>query len=356
MLSLKVVFSTASLLIFTIFIKPKNAFVLSSHLNLREVGRTSGTTDLFERKENGNGNIRYEKYEHDGWNLGIQYKLRGKTSEENRILNVFRSAEAKKSCDYPLLLIHPVGIGLSSWFWNPFMNEWNDSDIFCPDLIGCGNVGDEWKPDERGLFFPLDWVRQLETLLSDERFLNGRPCVVITQGGLAPVGVMLASRNPDLVKYLVLCSPPTWREMTTAIDPYELKRNYDFLTSKLGSYAFRLLESRKAIQFFSDLFLFKEKADEKWLERATSECNSKVRPAIAVFNSGLLNHRSFQEELVELTQPTLMLTGDTDSRAKGRTFYSNEIKFLSDKVISGRNVLPWESLSATIDEVKAFIA
>ena len=89
----------------------------------------------------------------------------------------------------PLLLIHPVGIGLASWFWDQFLDEWNGGEVYVPDLIGCGD-SEEWDPSEQGLFVPLDWVRQLETLWVAE---IRRPMVVMSQGGLAPLAIQLAS-------------------------------------------------------------------------------------------------------------------------------------------------------------------
>ena len=58
----------------------------------------------------------------------------------------------------------------------------------CP---GCGD-SDAWNPSQEGLFIPLDWVRGLEALWSQE---IQRECVVVVQGGLGPVGVQLAARQ-----------------------------------------------------------------------------------------------------------------------------------------------------------------
>lgn len=92
----------------------------------------------------------------------------------------------------PLLLVHPVGIGLDSWFWHPFLRLW-PGEAFAPDLIGCGR-SDAWDPAERGLFIPLDWVRGLEALW---RMHVRRPVILVSQGGLAPVALCLAAREND---------------------------------------------------------------------------------------------------------------------------------------------------------------
>ncbi|NEO28660.1 MAG: alpha/beta hydrolase, partial [Kamptonema sp. SIO4C4] len=42
----------------------------------------------------------------------------------------------------PLILIHPIGVGLSRQFWQRFIKEWynqgNTNPIYNPDLLGCG--------------------------------------------------------------------------------------------------------------------------------------------------------------------------------------------------------------------------
>ena len=118
-----------------------------------------------------------KRYSHDGWDLAFRFKEAAPGFEDAP----------------PLLLVHPVGIGLSSWFWDAFADEWEGAAVFAPDLIGCG-ASEEWDPDARGLFVPLDWARGCESLW---RAHIRRPCVVVAQGGLAPVGVSLAVREAD---------------------------------------------------------------------------------------------------------------------------------------------------------------
>ena len=89
--------------------------------------------------------------------------------------------------------------------------------------MGCGvkNGGDAWDPDCRGLSFPLGWVKVCESLLQTAIVQDpgtrrtGRGCVVVCQGGLAPVGVMLAARILLTIVKLVMTSPPAWNDMIT---------------------------------------------------------------------------------------------------------------------------------------------
>ena len=288
------------------------------------------------------GSIR--TYQYDGWDLTYRYKPASPGFESKA----------------PLLLVHPVGIGLSSWFWERFFEEWQGSELYAPDLIGCGvkNGGDAWDPDRRGLSFPLGWVQGCESLLHATivQKNKGRGCVVVCQGGLAPVGVLLAARNPQTVTKLVLTSPPTWKDMTTPVPEKELATNYGFLRSPVvGPLAFGVLETRWAIEFFSNLFLFQEKCDQRWLDLACDEIAPESRPPVAAFNAGFCNHRSFREELKSLTQPTLILSGEGDAeRTTKRKDYQTNMRECTMKSLPGKNVLPWESPEAFCVAIKSF--
>ena len=282
-------------------------------------------------------------YEYDGWKLTYRHK----------------AASPGREADAPLLLVHPIGIGLDSWFWEKFLGAWTGGDVYAPDLIGAGG-GDTWDPAERGLFVPLDWARGCEALWRQE---IRRPCVVVTQGGLAPVGVLLAARSAGdwdgarAVTKVVHCSPPTWEEMVTGVPEGELRRNYDALRSPLGRAAVGLLERRGPIKFFSDLFLFEEESDDAWLDNAAAACGAEVREPVLAFNAGLCNARSYEVELTEqIAQPTLVLSGRGDKREAARRGYEERMRACRLKMLPGANVLPWEAARETAEAIAEFAA
>lgn len=294
-------------------------------------------------------------YEHDSWTLSFRFQPASIGYERER----------------PIVLVHPVGIGIHSWFWERFMEDWSGPAVYAPDLIGCGiaNGGDKWDPSTKGLSFPLGWVQGVESLIQQKvltqpagvleslPFLKApskQGCVIVAQGGLAPVGVMLAARNPMSVSHLVLTSPPTWSDMTTAVPSKELSRNFNTLSSPiLGPLAFGVLESPWAVAFFSNAFLFQGKCDERWLALACQNTTAADRPPVIAFNSGFCNHRSFEKELTELTQPTLILCGKTDkSRTKERTKYVTIMSKCVIEELNGKNILPWESSLDVVEAIK----
>ena len=315
--------------------------------------------------------ITVERYGYDGWNLTYRY----------------RPATPGHEGDEPLILIHPVGIGCSAWIWTKMMEEWKGGAVYAPNLIGCGleDGNDALDPDKRGLSVPLGWVKAVEALIQEKalapptridagndsdkggilgRFRtktsNGMPpasCTVVVQGGSAPIGVLLASRNPTVVSKLVLTSPPTWDDMTTATPEEQLAKNYNFYRSFWGKLAFAALESRWAVRLFSNLFLFLEECDERWVDLSTSREATTVeaRPPVAIFNSGFLQHRSYEEELRELIeQPVLIISGSGDKRAEKRVEYESEMKLCTLATLRGTNVLPWEAPAKVCEAIQTF--
>jgi hypothetical protein len=140
--------------------------------------------------------MKVQSYKHNDWNLTYLYK----------------KASPGRENDPPIILVHPVGIGISSWFYKKLMTEFTDNPpLYAPDLIGCGlrHGADRWDPEKVGLFFPLSWVEGVETLLNTvvlprwretqqsqqssfftrSYYLNSsasssKGCLVLVQGGL----------------------------------------------------------------------------------------------------------------------------------------------------------------------------
>jgi pimeloyl-ACP methyl ester carboxylesterase len=280
-----------------------------------------------------------EKYEHEDWNLTYLYKAPSPGRED----------------DAAIVFVHPVGAGISSWFWERVMNDFDDNPaLYAPDLIGCGleHGADAWIPEERGLFFPLSWVQGIETLIQEKLIWGDtqKQCHVVVQGGLAVVGVLLAHRNPEIVSKLILSSPPPYRQLINEIPQNDLKRNYNFLRSRVfGTIAFSLLETRWATQFFSNLFLFAEECDEEWLKKTKEAALKEARPPVQSFNAGLLQHRSFERELKDIEQETLIISGESDKRQFQRESYIAEMRKCKHIRMAGCNVLPWESYHEFVD-------
>lgn len=305
------------------------------------------TTKSYNEDGCNNSAIDYRLFTHDGWTCAYRYKAA-------------QSPECQRRYQ-PLLLIHPVGIGLSSWFWLNLMQKYR-GEVYAIDLIGCGTIGgDMWDPQIRGMFFPRTWSEQCASLLL-QRDIR-RPCAVVCQGAVAPVGVLLTHSYPQFVSHLTLTSPPEYKDMIQPIPNFSLERNYRFYQSPVwGNLAFSALENRRAIQLFSNLFLFDSPitVDDIFVTNAIKECRDSnkvlLRNPIKAFNSGLLLHRSLKVELDSIRQPTLILCGESDSlRNKNRQGYQDFMKKCTLKIIRGKNILPWEFPEEVCNELVEFI-
>jgi len=250
-----------------------------------------------------------------------------------------------------------------------FLEEWVGAEVVVPDLIGCGE-SEPWEPSERGLFVPLDWARALEELWRRE---IRRPCVVLAQGGLAPLAVMLAARESDdwrghqAIAAIVLASPPEWSTLANGLDDGEVVRNFELLSasigspSPLGTLCYRTLCARPFVRFFSAAFLFADTANtefDRFLEACLAQARPERRWPVIAFNAGLVGLRGLEAELTSLPQPTLVLAGESGGKPKaddGRDF-AERMRECTVRQLPGRNVLPWESASATCAALGDFVA
>jgi len=244
----------------------------------------------------------------------------------------------------PILLIHPVGIGLSSWFWKKL----DLPAAVAPDLPGCTSASSVESVN--------DWYAFcMENIQSmNKGFPFGRKCAIVAQGGLAPLGVQLAADNPDKISHLILTSPPTYEELCSEISESELQRNLDFLT-RFEVPAFSILESARAVRFFSNQFLFADACDDEWVSACVGDKNElrRTRRAVQLFNAGYLNAPSFQRQLESLQQPVLILQGTADKR--NRKSWTDNLRQCEIARIAGQNVLPWENPEAVASVIQDFV-
>jgi pimeloyl-ACP methyl ester carboxylesterase len=299
----------------------------------------------------------------------------------------------------PILLIHPVGIGMASWFWNPLHQAFTDRAscignssghhpaLYAVNLVGCGATEQNaaltlqlsptttWSSETSTAHPPFQnpapesvpwlWIRQCETLIHTvivQPMQAGidatrRNVTIMAQGGLAPIALALARRNPETISHLILTSPPIWTDLTTCVPESALSLNVQVLCSPLGRLAFALLETRAAVQFFSNAFLFGSRTPctDAWWEPALCEAGPVVRPPVQIFNAGYCLQASVVDalDLQVLPQPTLILQGKEDERS--RTEFLASMRDCHLVTLPGKNVLPWESPEETASAIREFI-
>jgi pimeloyl-ACP methyl ester carboxylesterase len=291
-----------------------------------------------------------------------------------------------------IVLIHPVGIGMASWFYDRLLEAWpkaavsgrydqNDREgltsatLFAPNLRGCGR-------QDASLFHSVvdtvtlisfeGWVQDcaafVDTVVMKESPLftppasfpftfrprkpNDNRCHLVVQGGLAPLGLELARRYPRTIRSLTLCSPPEVLRITPQAD---IEKNLRLLASPLGNAAIeRLLENPIAIRLFSDLFLFASPCDPEWVRQASLECGHVVRRAVQFFNSGGCS-RVTSADLPPLDQPVLILQGSADVRRRTAEYVASTSRVEVRTLQGAKNVLPWEASVETAAAIQDFI-
>ena len=265
----------------------------------------------------------------------------------------------------PLVLIHPIGVGLSHKFWQRFIDEWlkrnPDSLIYNPDLLGCG-AGDM----PAIAYYPIDWAKQLQYFIDT---IVKQPVILIVQGASFPIAIELVRLMPTEVKGLVLSAPPAWRTMTDAAKPTQQKLLWNLLFDSplgLGNLFYRYARRCQFIESFSvrQLFASPENVDRQWLDELTAGAKDiDSRYAVFSFLAGFWR-QDYSMAIAEIQQPTLVVFGKQSSsisrEGKSETVPERLAAYISHlpqgqgSVIPGRNVLPYESTSEFVEVVTDF--
>lgn len=264
----------------------------------------------------------------------------------------------------PLLLIHPIGVGLSRHFWDRFCLEWQRSGlqnaIYNPDLLGCG---DSEMPHVACT--PMDWARQLQVFL---REVVQQPAVILVQGALAPVAIDLVQLQPDLVRGLVLSGPPAWALMSRETASWGHRLSWNLFDSPLGTAFYRYARRSQFLQSFSIRQLFADAAavDPEWLNQLQDGAKDPAsRYAVFSFLAGFWR-QDYRAKIAAIAQPTLILVGEQASSISREGKQETPDERIADYLnclpngqsakIPGRNVLSYESTTAFVAAVKPFIA
>ncbi|AFZ57475.1 alpha/beta hydrolase [Anabaena cylindrica FACHB-243] len=263
----------------------------------------------------------------------------------------------------PLLLIHPIGVGLSRQFWQRFCHEWYQTNhqniIYNPDLLGCG------ESDMPPLAYkPIDWAKQLQHFLHT---VVQKPVIIIAQGALSTVAIELIKLEPNLIKGLILSGPTAWSVTTKNAPKWQQNLLWIIFNSPLGNAFFRYARTRKFLVSFSTekLFASSEAVDEEWLDTLIADAkNMGGRYAVFSFLARFWQ-RDYSGDIASLRQPTLVVLGDTASAISKEGKKETPDERLADYLaclpqgrgmkISGRNVLPYESTAAFVATISSFV-
>ncbi|MEH1983256.1 alpha/beta fold hydrolase [Nostoc sp.] len=263
----------------------------------------------------------------------------------------------------PLLLIHPIGVGLSRQFWQRFCREWYNqgqlNSIYNPDLLGCG------ESDMPHLAYtPNDWAEQLQYFLQE---VVQKPVIVVVQGALLPVAIQLVQKESNLIAGLVLSGPPAWALMTNKSPKWQEKFLWNVLDSPFGSPFYRYARTPKFLRSFStrQLFASENAVDAEWLNTLVAGAeNLASRHAVFSFLAGFWRD-DYTSFIASIEQPTLTVVGETASSISQDNKKETPDELLAHYLaclpqsrgikINGRNVLPYESTTEFVAAIAPFI-
>ncbi|MEH2212389.1 alpha/beta fold hydrolase [Nostoc sp.] len=263
----------------------------------------------------------------------------------------------------PLLLIHPIGVGLSRRFWQRFCREWYSTgqrnSIYNPDLLGCGE-----SDMPRIAYTPSDWAEQLQSFLQT---VVQKPVIVVVQGALLPVAIQLVQKESNLIAGLVLSGPPTWALMTNKPPEWQEKFLWNVLDSPFGSAFYRYARTPKFLRSFSirQLFASENAVDAEWLNTLLAGAeNPASRHAVFSFLAGFWRD-DYTSFIASIQQPTLAVMGEIASSISQDNKKETPDERLAHYLaclpksrgikINGRNVLPYESTTEFVAAIAPFI-
>ncbi|MEH2128632.1 alpha/beta fold hydrolase [Nostoc sp.] len=263
----------------------------------------------------------------------------------------------------PLLLIHPIGVGLSRRFWQRFCREWYSTGqrnlIYNPDLLGCGE-----SEMPRIAYTPSDWAEQLQSFLQK---VVQKPVILVVQGALLPVAIQLVQKESNLIAGLVLSGPPPWALMTNKPPEWQEKFLWNVLDSPFGSAFYRYARTPKFLRSFSirQLFASENAVDAEWLNTLLAGAeNLASRHAVFSFLAGFWRD-DYTSFIASIGQPTLAVMGETTSSISQDNKKETPDERLAHYLaclpksrgikINGRNVLPYESTTEFVAAIAPFI-
>ena len=276
-----------------------------------------------------------------------------------------RYVKSEAEATTALLLIHPIGVGLSRHFWDRFCQQWSAGNhrhpLYVPDLLGCG---DSAMP--RVAYRPEDWAAQLQHFIET---VVRQPVMLVVQGALFSVAIYLVQRMASKrIQGLVLAGPPGWDLMSQAAQPRQRRLLWNcFFNTPLGDGFYRYARREQFLASFSKRQLFVDEADvdSEWLgmlEAGSAKLASRF--AIFSFLAGFWR-RDYTEDIKAIAQPTLTVFGEQaagiDKVSKSESAQSRLASYLkhlpnpTGEIIPGRNVLPYEAVEAFIEVVARWL-
>ncbi|MBA2704238.1 MAG: alpha/beta fold hydrolase [Blastocatellia bacterium] len=222
---------------------------------------------------------------------------------------VFYKTSGAEHAGPPLVFVHGVGAGASSFMWRKNFDDLaKDFRVYAFDLLG---FGFSEKPATAAYSADL-YVELIADFLRD---VSGYPANVIASSLGAAYAIRVADEHPELVRALIL-NAPTGADTLNRRPGMAGAAFYGLLQSPvLGTSFYNVMASERSIRDYArnNLFYDHQRVTDRLVTNfyATSH-QPGAQHAIAAFLSGYLNTET-RAPFARLTQPVILVWGKQDA-------------------------------------------
>lgn len=221
---------------------------------------------------------------------------------------VFYKTSGAQNPGPPLLFIHGIGAGSSSFMWRKNFDALaDDFQVFAPDLLGFG-LSD--KPATA----PYSADLYTELLADLIREIAAGPADIVANSLSGAFAIRVADEHPELVRSLVLVAP-TGADNLRARPGMTGAAFYGLLQSPvLGTSFYNVMASERSIRDYARRQLFYDPArvtNRLVTQLYAASHQEGAQHAIAAFLSGYLNAGAL-EAFARLRQPLALIWGKQD--------------------------------------------
>jgi pimeloyl-ACP methyl ester carboxylesterase len=222
---------------------------------------------------------------------------------------VFYKSAGLENPGPPLVFIHGVGAGASSFMWRKNFDDLsNDFQVFALDLLGFG-LSD--KPPTVAYSADL----YVELITDFIREVAGEPANVVASSMGGAYAIRVADEHPELINALIL-NGPTGSDSLNRRPGMAGAAFYGLLQSPvLGTSFYNVMASERSIRDFArdNLFYDHRRVTDRLVANLYATSHQQgAQHAIAAFLSGYLNTDT-RAPFARLAQPTLLVWGKQDN-------------------------------------------
>jgi pimeloyl-ACP methyl ester carboxylesterase len=231
---------------------------------------------------------------------------------------VFYKVAGAQNPGPPLVFIHGVGAGSSSFMWRKNFDELAKTfHVYAIDLLGFGFSD---KPSSASYSADL----YVELITDFLREVSGYPAHILASSLGGAYAIRVADEHPELIKAMIL-NGPTGSDTLSRRPGMAGAAFYGLLQSPvLGTSFYNVMASERSIRDYArdNLFYDHRRVTDRLVANlyATSH-QPGAQHAIAAFLSGYLNTDT-RAPFARLTQPTVLVWGKQDTTTPVEQAYS----------------------------------